>query len=99
MGLFTQLEKFDQKLARLCPVGALGMADVNCRSGTGRVVEYGTGSMGGPRGGVILKSTVKLTARYWDSVLTAWRECFANGGGSTTCCGDVSGIRQRLSGH
>ena len=25
---------------------ALGMADVNCRSGTGRVVEYRTGSMG-----------------------------------------------------
>ncbi len=47
MGLFTQLEKFDQKLTRgYARWGALGMADVNCRSSTGRVVEYRTGSMG-----------------------------------------------------
>lgn len=47
MGLFTQLEKFDQKLTRgYARWGRWVMADVNCRSGTGRVVEYRTGSMG-----------------------------------------------------
>lgn len=46
MGLFTQLENLTKSLRAVMPAGALGMADVNCRSSTGRVVEYRAGSMG-----------------------------------------------------
>ncbi len=73
MGLLPNWKNLTKSLRAVMPGGGAGMADVNCRSGTGRVVEYRTGVWGGPRGGVILEIHSEIDRRYWDSVLTAWR--------------------------
>ncbi len=73
MGYLPNWKNLTKSLRAVMPAGALGMADVNCRSSTGRVVEYRQAVWGGPRGGVILEIHSEIAVRYWDSVLTAWR--------------------------
>ncbi len=94
MGLFTQLEKFDQKLTRgyarwgrwvwrtLIVVPVLVV-----------LWNIGQAVWGGPRGGVILEihSEIDRPILGFSVNGVAGANAFANGGGSTTCCGDVSG--------
>ena len=94
MGLFTQLEKFDQKLTRgyarwgrwvwrtLIVVPVLVV-----------LWNIGQAVWGGPRGGVILEihSEIDRPILGFSVNGVAGANAFANGGGSITCCGDVSG--------
>lgn len=94
MGLFTRLEKFDQKLTRgyarwghwvwrmLIAVPVLVV-----------LWNIGQAVWGGPRGGVILEihSEIDRPILGFSVNGVAGANAFANGGGSTTCCGDVSG--------
>ena len=94
MGLFTQLEKFDQKLTRgyarwgrwvwrmLIAVPVLVV-----------LWNIGQAVWGGPRGGVILEihSEIDRPILGFSVNGVAGANAFANGGGSITCCGDVSG--------
>ncbi|ENJ8303659.1 hypothetical protein AB2C14_004478, partial [Escherichia coli] len=94
MGLFTRLEKFDQKLTRgyarwgrwvwrmLIAVPVLVV-----------LWNIGQAVWGGPRGGVILEihSEIDRPILGFSVNGVAGANAFANGGGSVTCCGDVSG--------
>ncbi|MCA8671726.1 DUF3304 domain-containing protein [Escherichia coli] len=94
MGLFTRLEKFDQKLTRgyarwgrwvwrmLIAVPVLVV-----------LWNIGQAVWGGPRGGVILEihSEIDRPILGFSVNGVAGANAFANGGGSITCCGDVSG--------
>lgn len=102
MGLFTQLEKFDQKLTRgyarwgrwvwrtLIVVPVLVV-----------LWNIGQAVWGGPRGGVILEIHSEIDLRYWDSVLTAWRArmLLQMVAVQQPVVVMLVGIRQRLSGH
>ncbi|MFR0482142.1 hypothetical protein ACKEMZ_29990, partial [Escherichia coli] len=92
MGLFTQLEKFDQKLTR-------GYARWGCWVWRTLIVvpvlvvlwNIGQAVWGGPRGGVILEihSEIDRPILGFSVNGVVGANAFANGGGSTTCCGDV----------
>lgn len=94
MGLFTRLEKFDQKLTR----GYARWGRWVWRMLIAIPVAYfllcvGISIWGAPTGGVILVIHSELDRPILGFSVNgmAGANAFAHGGGSTTCCGDIRG--------
>lgn len=94
MGFFSQLEQFERKLTRWYVRWGRWVWRILIAVPVLVVLwNLGQAVWGGPRGGVILviHSEIDRPIRGFSVNGVAGADASANGGGSTTCCGDVSG--------
>ncbi|EAN4681861.1 DUF3304 domain-containing protein [Salmonella enterica] len=99
MGFFSQLEQFDQKLTRgYARWGRWVWRTLIAIPVLVVLWNIGQSVWGGPSGGVILviHSEIDRPILGFSVNGVAGANAFANGGGSTTCCGDVSGDKAEV---